>query len=127
MPKVLTLDLGVTTGWAFFRGGGLESGTITDHYNDLPNLLSDKGPDVIVVEKPLIVGRGELATKLQRIIALFDFHAQGRRWEIVEVSPGQWKPTPEGKAPTPKKLTQHERDAIRMGLWYFRYGLQGSE
>jgi hypothetical protein len=125
MPRrVLTLDLGVTTGWAFFAGR-LEYGTITDHYKFLPELVRDLDPTEIIVEKPLIVGNGSLATKLQKIIALTDYAIQGRTWQVVEVRPGQWKPTPEGKAPVPKGITQHERDAIRIGLWYLRYGLQG--
>ena len=126
MRRVLTLDLGVTTGWAFFAGG-LEHGTITDHYSALPELVREKDPTVIVVERPLIVGNGALATKLQKVIALTDYTIQGRKAEIVEVSPGQWKPTPEGKAPVPKGITQHERDAIRIGLWYFRYGCRVPE
>jgi len=122
---LLTLDLGVTTGWAVFQNRELVNYSQTTMLNsDLPLLLAEYNPDIVILEKPVIF-RGPLGDDLQKIIALAHYFANGRT--VIECEPSDWKPTPAAKSPVPKGTSQHEKDAIRMGLCFIQYWLQGNE
>jgi hypothetical protein len=134
VKTLLSLDLGLTTGYAvilFFpeapgdlekdaqlhEHGVLEYGT---YRSQLSNLLSRHYISHYVAESPVII-RGQLGTQLQEIIT----HTKSVLIRQVEfVDPTRWKSTPFKRYPTPKKLTPHERDAIRLGMWYVKQ-LQG--
>lgn len=121
----LSLDLGVTTGWAVlsFDPTYPKGGTVVHAYgeaseNDLKNtlkhLLHNWRISYSVAEKP-VVFRGPLGDQLQRVIDTTS-HELMRQVEFVD--PASWKATPYKKHPTPKKISPHIRDAIRLGFWY---------
>lgn len=122
MERLISLDLGLTTGYAVLD---IES-NIVEHGVLLEDTLSEGLQDLIrkhtfsyaVVEKPVIF-RGELGDKLTEVIFTTNhfFPASTARW----VGPDAWKPTPYGQAEVPKGITTHERDAIRMGLWFIAW------
>jgi hypothetical protein len=123
---LLTLDLGVTTGWAIFRERALEDyGQATNLSHSLPLLLTQYLPDIVVAERPLII-RGPLGDQLGKIVALAHFYLDGARRTLEYIEPSDWKPTPASKEVCPRGTSQHEKDAIRIGHWYYRFKLQGS-
>lgn len=124
---ILALDIGITTGYAVLFEGRKGMDAVEEHgtiYADvfglvLPQLIQDNEPDQIVIEDPLLTFRGVLADALRSVDAV----ARSVCPRAVHVTPAQWKPTPWGKHPLPSGLTAHERDAIRLGLW-FRQSLE---
>jgi hypothetical protein len=126
MKKVLSLDLGVTTGWAVHQLDGrlLGHGTIAyaAYGYALASLRDSYVVSYSVAEMPLLTYRGKLRVQLEEVVR------QTRRElmrQVVEIQPADWKSTPSAKAKVPRGITQHERDAIRIGLWYL-VQLQGS-
>ena len=119
MPKILSLDLGLTTGYAVYQRPGphlLECGDIAEEEfeRNLKVLLRKYTPSEVVAEAPVIV-RGELGNRLQGVMT----HAHSiLHPHVLFVDAARWKPTPFAKAECPKGLSQHARDAIRLGLWF---------
>lgn len=119
MPKILSLDLGITTGYAVYHRPGpvlLACGDIPEESFDLDlkALVREHTPSEVVAESPVIV-RGELGNRLQTIVT----HAHViLHPHVLFVDAARWKPTPFAKAECPKGLSQHARDAIRLGLWF---------
>jgi len=118
--RIIALDLGLTTGYAVLdMGNNLHGhGVFTEEDLDtgIVLLLSKYTPTYTVCERP-VVFRGELGDKLQKVILTADRLLSPfgtNKW----IGPDVWKPTPHGRAEVPKKITAHERDAIRMGLWF---------
>jgi len=120
---LLSLDLGVTTGFAVLdvnppedEYGVIEHGVITlsalEH--ELHRIMLNHMPRLSVAEKPLIV-RGKLGDQLQSTISITErvLYHQVQMW-----TPSQWKSHPLAKNPLPRGLTPHERDAIRLGFVY---------
>jgi hypothetical protein len=75
----------------------------------------------MVVEEPLLIWRGKLQEELLDVV----------RWCQYELStayravPSEWKPTPYGRTTwVGPNVSQHERDAVRMGLWYMNEKLK---
>jgi hypothetical protein len=122
---LLALDLGVTTGYAVFTKDAalIDHGTISDDFivRELNRLLTTFLISRTVAEMPLLIGRGQLQKRLEKVIAaprsIF-------RAALTEVDPASWKQTPYYKATVPRGLTQHERDAIRLGMWYMQTWLK---
>lgn len=130
--RVLALDLGVTTGWAslyrFADGGAsvVATGVFTyaNYTSALPAILESWDFDHIAIEMPLLVTRGQLRNQLDNVVA----------WTMstiedlprTEFYASDWKPTAYAKKKVQRGLTPHERDAIRMGLWFTETRLQGS-
>lgn len=115
----------MTTGYAVFHWEMEHTdlhGNIPYHsfVHDLALLLTEWRIKEAVVEKPVIV-RGPLGDKMQNLI----------RWTnemcetVHEVSPSQWKPHPLSQMPLPHYLSPHEKDAVRLGIWWRKFGLQG--
>lgn len=119
MKKVLSLDLGITTGFAVYTWDGvlLEHGNIdAEVYAErLRHLRDDWIVSRSVAELPVII-RGPLGDALQRVIATTERELMR---QVDFVTPSSWKQTPYRKLDPPQgKLTPHERDAIRLGAWY---------
>lgn len=126
--NLLSLDLGLTTGWAHLlmrevqRFGEHEFlvedyGIISeeDLGEVLPQLRQDVQPDLVLMEKPVIMP-GQLGRELQSAVtvacAVFPRH--------VETTPAQWKPSPYSSYPLPRGTSPHARDAVRMGIWWLK-------
>jgi hypothetical protein len=126
VPRFLSLDLGITTGYAVYDLYGpvlVDYGDIEEEEfsGTLQRLVRAHTPSYSVAERPVIF-RGELGDRLQKIINGTTFCLYP---ELLLVDPARWKPTPYGKAEVPKGISQHARDAIRLGLWFENY-LKGS-
>lgn len=124
MIKLLTLDLGIRTGYCIQTPGGhvLEIGTLAYESEMqfealLQGILLDNLPNKYVVEPPQII-RGPLGDKLQGVVAAT---RRVLRQGAEEIHPGAWKGSRQGKEPIPKHVmakNAHERDAYRMGRWW---------
>ena len=117
----LTLDIGVTTGWAVFRDRALFDYSQTiDIGTTLPLLLSTYNPDIVIAERPLIY-RGKLGDTLQKIVAIVQYFLEGGKRTIIYIDPAMWKDSLARRITCPKGTSQHEKDAIRIGHWYMKY------
>lgn len=122
MKYLLSLDVGITTGFAvlslpsFDAPDLIENGAVQKHglREELKRLLRQYLISYSVAERPVIV-RGPLGDNLQECMAIVN--AELPR-QVEWVDPAQWKSTPFAKTPCPRNLTPHERDAIRLGRWY---------
>lgn len=120
-PRILAVDPGITTGWAYIDASMVQHGIITintpanrfpqNHvHNALVSLRTKYVPQMIVIERmPL-----KLTPELRKIVEIcsdvFSTHHQ--------IAPGEWKPVT-GRLPLPfSPSTQHEKDAYRMGRYY---------
>lgn len=124
MSTLLSLDLGITTGYAFLEcpwDSPAHPGVITSGnlhilllQDELKKLLLKYKPRWSVCEDPIII-RGELGDNLEEAkrIVRNVFYKQ-----IEFVNPASWKPHPLAKTPLPGQLTPHQRDAIRLGIVY---------
>lgn len=119
--RLLSLDLGITTGFAvlspsggIFAYGDLLNEDIEPLQFKLAAIKDVWKPTHVCVEKPLIVGRNQLARDLERVVrnCLFVWP------HPVEITPAQWKQTPFRAEPCPRGASPHARDAIRLGLYY---------
>ncbi len=124
-PKVrlLSLDVGLTTGWAQFYDGKLIANGAATLIQLEPILFELRlywQFDHVVVEPPLLVYRGDLADNLKKAMKVVESIFP----KIDRIQPSDWKGTPASKTKLAKGLTQHERDAIRMGLWFISARLQ---
>jgi len=120
--SVLAVDLGITTGFAFFESDGtlLETGCVTSEH-----LLSRLKPFAatskqIIIERPLLVGQGKLATKLADLILLMKWAYPSAFW----ITADRWKGTRSGilaknEAEDLGLPTAHEKDAFAIARWYF--------
>lgn len=123
--RCLSLDLGITTGYAVlsFSLSDDPEITIEDHgvlgfdayRSSLSLLLGKHKISYSVAEQPALTFRGQLGNQLQQVV-LHTSQVLMRQVELVD--PAQWKPTPFKKYPTPPRISPHERDAIRLGVWY---------
>ena len=119
MKRVLSLDVGVTTGYAvhyfhpfsLIETGTLHADVLRKHLDDLKLLHM---PSYTVAERPVIV-RGPLGDQLENVMSIvrvmFDH-------QVEFVDPATWKQTPFSEVKCPSGLTPHERDAIRLGAWF---------
>lgn len=129
--RLLALDLGVTTGWAsiyrFSDGGAsiVANGVCVyeQHEAQIELVLSYWELDHVVIEQPLLSFRGQLRDQLDNVVA-WTMSAIGDIPRTT-VQPTEWKSTPYAKGKLNRGLSQHERDAIRMGLWFAETRLQG--
>lgn len=129
--RILALDLGVTSGWASLylsKDGStspISQGTLSyaQFTAQLRVLLATGNFGHVVIEEPLRFSRGQLRDQLDNVVA----------WTMsaisdiprTQVQPADWKQTTYAKLKVPRGLTTHERDAIRMGMWFAETRLQG--
>lgn len=130
-PKVLALDLGVTTGWAYLfdawkRGQPDEiAGEFTiDHFESgYEEILMFWGqPDFTVIEKPVIF-RGPLGDELQGVL----WKAAQTLTDPIEIHPSEWKQHPIAKSIVAKGASQHHKDALRLARWFYHVKLKGTK
>ena len=125
--EVLALDIGYTTGWAYFKNSKVRTVgafVIEDADEAYTHIRTLGQPVHVVVEKPVII-RGPLGDTMAGLIARTEAEYGDH---IYYVSPSQWKPHPlvrDMKAKI-KNLgyTQHEKDAVCIGAWYLFVHLQ---
>lgn len=124
--QILTLDIGVTTGWALLWAKGREDDEwgITScgdaHMDDDLALtlarLQRERPNTVVMEKPLLSFPGPLQHQLRTAVTMaeltFPLHES--------VTPAQWKSSPAARYPLPRGTSVHARDAVRMGIWWLK-------
>lgn len=119
--RLLSVDLGVTTGLALFdtQGGYLWSGTETVDALEkkLKYLLEAFMVTHVVVERPVII-RGEIGDELQKALLIVERAITTPLPMYVEAN--WWKSHPLAKRDVPDKSSIHVRDAIRMGYVYLR-------
>lgn len=124
----LSLDPGVTTGWAVLE----DDGAVRDTGNWRPEDLKEglEGivlkwvPDDVVVEVFPLAASGQLATTLREVVATITEVLTDYTLAVDRVTPGVWKTSsvePSPKAIDGEKLTPHQRDAIRMGRYHVRH------
>jgi hypothetical protein len=124
--KLLSLDLGLTTGYAviWYSGEIHETGNLP--WESIDSVLKEWVPLILptaaVAEAPIIF-RGELGRKLESVTDAAKKHLAGRL-EIIH--PAAWKNSKYKRAKVPRGLTVHERDAIRLGLWYLHTRLKSN-
>jgi len=124
---LLTLDIGVTTGWAIFQGRQLMDYSQTTVLSEtLPQVLEKYNPDIVISEIPIIF-RGPLGDQLDKVVTTARSFLIGSDRTVIECEPSDWKPTPAAKMKCPKGTSQHEKDDIRMGYCFIQYWLQGNK
>lgn len=126
MKKLLSLDLGVTTGWAVMdtKERLLAHGVIlpdSNYAQSLKDILLQYMPTHSVAERPVIF-RGPLGAQLEIIVHDTQIVLDH---QVKFISPSDWKDSRFKKHPVPRGITQHERDAIRIGVWYMNTELIG--
>lgn len=119
--RLLSLDLGITTGYAILSGGGavLAYGELYNQRADplqvkLMRLQDRSAITHVVAEKPLLVGQGQLSKDLEAVILNYKLVFP----DAAEITPAQWKQTPFRAEPCPRGTSPHVKDAIRLGLYY---------
>lgn len=130
---VLAIDPGVTTGWAVLN----ENGMVMDTGNLLPEDVEEgirgtidawhkRGYSICgVVERFPLTSQGSLGTQLREVVLTIDAILVGAGIKHEEVTPGVWKTSSVPESPKEwagRKLTPHQRDAIRMGRYVIRRG-----
>lgn len=125
---ILSLDPGVTTGWAVLD----PSGDVRDTGNFLPEDLREGltgvvqcwAPDQVIVEVFPLAATGHLAAILREVVATITEVLTDYSLQVDKVTPGVWKTS---SAPVSEKewqgekTTPHQRDAIRMGRYHLKH------
>jgi len=107
------VDTGETNGLVIIdEAGGLVRRAAVKDLTQVYAILGQYRLDVVVIERCPATQQEYQVTKW----ALLEYG-----YEVVEVSPGQWKPNPQYKCPARnhKGWTKHERDAMSMLKWYW--------
>ncbi len=122
--RILSLDPGMTTGYALINQDGtlLESGNLlNEDLSDsvLVKLEKEENLCVVVEDVPIPTN-----SKMNRDLMQVKFWMMAHFPQAVQVLPGTWKnhlgvanyPLPWGEED--KGITQHQKDAFRIGIWY---------
>ena len=115
LQRLLSLDIGISTGWATFVGGELtDHGVVSDYLLDrFCKEQAERHWDYIIGEEPVII-RGQLGDALSRTV----FIIKHRLPQVELFYATAWKGTKHGQEKVKKGISAHERDAIRFGIWY---------
>ena len=133
LEAVLSIDPGITTGWAVISEGAIV-GTGIFHVDDLESGLdtlvrgmhrAGYSLTVVIEEMPRGGRMSQLSARLEQIRqTLGKVLADTFELVIYYVTPGAWKPSRVGrqfKMPQEfggKPLVIHQKDAIRMGYYF---------
>lgn len=116
--NLVTVDLGDTTGWAWFEDGVWQSAGTKPLGAVLRYLINNFSHiDTVVLERPALVETGKKANEYAEVVASF---AVRYKKKLQMVRPTDWKQR-YGTYPLPGRgvlKTKHERDAYRIGIWY---------
>jgi len=114
---LLTLDVGLTTGYALFWENGVseEHGEILleDLLNRLVDIKLNWEITKCVVETPVII-RGQLGTQLQDAMGIVTKLFPNAH----QIVAADWKQHPLSVAYVQSGTSQHEKDALRIGIWW---------
>lgn len=123
--NVLAIDPGGTTGYAviderdrIIKTGNLEP---ADLRRDIINLMALASH--VVVEVFPVNAHGRLHVVLRQVVNDVESACDSLGIEPTRVTPGVWKTSSipaSPKAINGRRLSAHERDAIRMGRWMIR-------
>ena len=128
----LTIDPGITTGWAVLNGRGeivatsvWGTGELESSLDALIRVLQTAGWYVrVVIEKMPQTGKmGQLGIKLQKVNRTIRNVVELYELSTVEIAPGEWKPSRTAKltkVPRTFKKTPlmiHQKDAVKMGRY----------
>lgn len=124
--RLLSLDLGVTTGYAVHKLDGTLLGwgsfDAANACEMMKDLLHMHGLISYTVAEPPVLMRGPYADVLAYVVARARITYDR---QITWVNPAQWKQTPVGRSKLPPELSprpdQHARDAIRIGRWWLKH------
>lgn len=115
--KVLSIDPGITTGYALLdeEGNVLNVGEASqlNLKESLSKFLGIEDLEVVVESIP-IPTRSKMNERLLLILSIIN----GLFSEQTKISPGTWKPTPVAFHPCPPGVSKHCKDAIRLGVYY---------
>ena len=113
--RLLSLDLGITTGFATWDGAELsEHGVVPDYFlRQWCYEMSEREWDAVIGEEPIYI-RGPLGESLQDVTRVVKNFFP----DIRMFSASQWKNTKYRNAEVPPKISIHARDAIRFGTWF---------
>lgn len=130
---LLSIDPGLTTGWALLTplGDVLDCGNLLaeDVGEGILGIIAkeqDSGLDVdALVEVFPLATAGDLSASLRKVVLDIEAALTSRKVPTFTVTPGVWKTSSVPETPpmlTGKegRLTRHERDAIRMGRYHLR-------
>lgn len=120
---ILALDLGRTSGWAYFRKAKLRThGTFVDPDEAYIEIRTLGQPDHVVVEKPIVI-KGPLGDEMAGLIARTEVEYGDK---ITYITAAQWKPHPLTRKITTqlRGYSTHEKDAICIGAWFLFVHLQ---
>jgi len=136
MNRILCLDLGTTTGFAFHSEGNVSHGIkkfpkdLGERLHEFYDWLHTLRPDQVIYEK-LFNAPGRSALTLNAMTGVVILVAMQRGWEISSVSPMTIKKAVTGTGRASKKdmveyiqkrypeVTDHnEADALGIWLWY---------
>lgn len=119
--SLLALDVGLTTGYALYRGDILvEAGAIGDSVLDdgLKALRAKThGNGVVVAERTVAPPNSELGRRLRDIERLVAGTFPHVKW----IKAADWKPSPARRYQVPRGHGKHATDAIRIAVWWNRY------
>jgi hypothetical protein len=120
--NLLTIDVGITTGYAWYRGDiRCESGAIgLSVLDDGLKQLRAKIPNGVTVVAERTASpqlTGDMATRL----AAAERTVEGAFPHVQWIFSAAWKSSPARTAQVPRGVSRHERDAIRIAVWYQRY------
>jgi len=119
--RLLSLDPGLSTGWAIIDIDGttlvlLTSGTVDYAYlGSFIPVMQAWEPDEVIMEFVLTLTN----SKLNRLLTQAERQLVDAFPNAHIVRPGHWKPVT-GKSPIPNVGTKHTRDAMRMALYWAR-------
>lgn len=115
---ILSLDLGVTTGFALWTADGILHSWGEISSSPQPSLLPVSPSEIerVLVELP-VFKTGALGDKLLTISRDWREVFSDVPWDVIP--PGVWKTSPRVQSLFPRGATRHARDAIGVGLWFF--------
>ena len=121
---LLSLDPGVTTGWAVLgRYDIYDCGNLLDEdlRVSLIGVIEKWAPSEAVVELFPLSAQGQLATTLRHVVYTIEELLLDYGIPTTGYAPGQWKTSSAPKSPDTwdgTRTTTHQRDAIRMGKYH---------
>jgi len=127
---VLAVDPGITTGWALLTEDGeiLKTGTLgvgdADVFRSLEEIIRTMHHQKQTVEMAIEEfppQRGALGAQLALVVAKVDLAWQTYDLRTRKFTPGEWKTSAVGLSGLPPgmpRISQHEKDAIRIGRYY---------
>jgi len=123
--RIIAIDPGGQTGIATFHGKSHELiHTMSVDLDDLERILKSLEPidlnDIFVVETPPPDHSSKnLESAIRTIVAVLE------RVNLINwVMPGHWKPSPQGRLTHLDFPTEHEKDAVRMGMYFIQLELK---